>query len=91
MFIYRIPHNHQNLFLIFNFSTYTTFEKSYEFIFIQNKFYPQHFYNPNILKLVVYMNQRLFLFIENSDMLICNNNKSFKYLRVYIIIMKWTI
>jgi hypothetical protein len=68
MFIYGIPHNHQNLFLILNFSTYTTFEKSYQFSFIQNELYPQHFYNPNILKLVVYMNQGLFLFIETSDM-----------------------
>jgi hypothetical protein len=91
MFIYRIAYNHQNLFLILNFSTYTTFGKRYQFSFIQSELYPQHFYNPNILKLVIYMNQGLFLFIEISDMLICNNNKSFKDVRVYIIIMRWTI
>jgi hypothetical protein len=60
MFIYRIPHNHQNLFLILNFSTYKTFEKSYQFSFIQNELYPQQFYNPNILELCSLHESRTF-------------------------------
>ncbi len=34
------------------------------------------------------MNQGFFLFIKTNDMLICNNNKNFKDVKVYIIIMR---
>ncbi len=75
-FLNKIPLCNYNFLLPFNFGTNTTFHNRNRLNFIKNRFYLWHFYNPNLLKLTVYINHDLLRFFRSRAKFIINMNNN---------------